>query len=64
MSVSLWLTKSDLENVLLKHGGLPCILSFAVHLDLGHLLETQGYLGLLPEPCTPVNSTQDHFKFP
>ena len=41
-----------LDNVLLDHGGLPCVLPFAVHLDLGHLPDTQGYLGLLSEPCS------------
>ena len=40
-------------NVLLEHGELPCVLPFDFHLDLGHLPDTQGYLGLLPEPCTP-----------
>ena len=30
------------------------VLPFDVHLDLGHLSDTQGYLGLLPEPCTPT----------
>ena len=43
-----------LHNVLLEHGELPCVLPFDVHLDLGHLPDTQGYLGLLPEPCTPT----------
>ena len=38
--------KTVLDNVLLDHG----VLIFAVHLDLGHLPDTQGYLGLLSEP--------------
>ena len=42
--------KTVLDNVLLDHGGLPCVLIFAVHLDFGHLPVTQGYLGLLSEP--------------
>ena len=45
--------KTVLDNVLLDHGGLPCVLPFSVHLDLGHLPDTQGYLGLISEPCTP-----------
>ena len=49
-------------NVLLEHGGLHCVLPCAVHVNLEHL-ETQGYLGLLSEPCTPV-ITQDHLKLP
>ena len=28
--------------------------------DLGHFPDTQGYLGLLPEPCRPVTITQAH----
>ena len=30
---------------ILEHGGLPCFLPFAVHLDLGHLPDrgTQGF---------------------
>ena len=66
-SVSLRLIKSDLDKVLLEHGGLPCVLPFAVHVDLEHL-ETQGYLGLLSEPCEPrtpvVSITHDHLKLP
>ena len=34
---------SVLYNVLLEYGGLLCVLPFVVHLDLGHLLDTQGY---------------------
>ena len=36
--------KTVLDNVLLDHGGLPCVLPFTVHLDLGHHHDTQGYL--------------------
>ena len=43
-----------LHYALLEHGELPCVLPFDVHLDLGHLPDTQGYLGLLPEPCNPT----------
>ena len=32
--------ESVLDNVLLDHGGLPCILPFTVHLDLEHLPDT------------------------
>ena len=53
-SLSLRLIECALHNVLLEHGELPCVLPFDVHLDLGHLSDTQGYLGLLPEPCTPT----------
>ena len=53
-SLSLRLIECALDNVPLEHGGLPCVLSFAVHLDLGHLPDTQGYLGLLPEPFYPT----------
>ena len=48
------------DNVPLEHGGLPCVLPYAVHLDLGYLPDTQGSLGLLSEPCTP---TQTFKKF-
>ena len=40
------------DNVLLEHGELPCVLPLAVHLDLEHLPNTQGYLGLLFELYT------------
>ena len=33
-------------NVLLEHGGLPCIFPFNVHLDFGHHCNTQWYLWL------------------
>ena len=36
--------KIVLDNVLLDHGGLPYVLPFTVHLDLGHHHDTQGYL--------------------
>ena len=55
-SLSLRLIKSVLDNVLLEHGGLPCVLPFAVHLDLGHLPDTQGYLELLTEHCAPTQT--------
>ena len=34
--------KCVIDNVLLDHGGLPCVLTYNVHLDLGHLPSTQG----------------------
>ena len=43
------------QNVLLEHGGLPCIFPFNFHFDFGHHYDTQWYLGLLSEPC---NHTQ------
>ena len=49
-SLSLRLIECALHYVLLEHGELPCVLSFDVHLDLGHLPDTQGYFRLLPEP--------------
>ena len=48
--------KIVLDNVLHEHSGLPCVLPFAVQLDLGHPPDTQGYLGLLSEP---FNTTQN-----
>ena len=42
------------QNSDFEHGGLPCVIPFAVHIDLGHLPDTQGYLGLLPAPCNPT----------
>ena len=47
-----------LHNVLLEHGGLPCIFPFNVHLDLdfGHHCDTQCYLRLLSEPCNPTQT--------
>ena len=47
--------KTVLDNVLLEHGGLHCVLPCAVHPDLGHPPDTQEYLGLLSEP---FNTTQ------
>ena len=38
--------KSVLDIVLLEHGELPCVLPCAVHLDLGHLPDTQGFFEL------------------
>ena len=46
---------SVLDNDLLEHGGLHCVLPCAVHPDLGHPPDTQEYLGLLSEP---FNTTQ------
>ena len=51
---SLSLRLIECALVLHEHGELPCVLPFDVHLDLGHLPDTQGYLGLLPEPCNPT----------
>ena len=42
-----------LDKVLLVHGGLPCVLPFAVHHELEHLPDTQGYLGLLSQCFHP-----------
>ena len=53
-SLSLRLIECALHYVLLEHAELPFVLPSAVHLDLGHLPDTQGYLGLLPEPCYPT----------
>ena len=47
--------KTVLDNVLLEHGGLHCVLPCAVHPDLGHPPDSQEYLGLLSEP---FNTTQ------
>ena len=42
----LWyMVDGVLQNVLLEHGGLLCIFPSTVHLDLGHLPETQRYWG-------------------
>ena len=46
------------DNVLLDLGEPPCVLPLAVHLDLRHLPETQGYLGLLSVPCTHTQTLQ------
>ena len=43
---------TSFDNVLLGHGELHCFLHLAVQLDLRHLPDTQGYFGLLSEPCT------------
>ena len=48
-----------LDNVLLEHGGLHCVLPCAVLPDLGHPPDTQEYLGLLSEP---FNTTQTFLK--
>ena len=55
-SLSLRLIECALHYVLLEHGELPCVLPFDVHLDLGHLPDTQGSLGLLSEPCSPTQT--------
>ena len=39
-TLSLRLIKSVPDNFILEHSGLPCVLPFAVHLDLGHLPDT------------------------
>ena len=36
-----------IDDVLLEYVGLPHVLPLTVHLDLEHLPNTQGYLGLL-----------------
>ena len=59
LSLSLRIILSYLDNVLLELGGLPCVLPFAVHLDLGHLPNTQGYFGILSEPCTLTHTLQN-----
>ena len=51
-SLPLRLLRSLFNKVLLEDGELPCVLPLAVQLDLGHLPDNQGYLGLLSEPCT------------
>ena len=48
------------HDVLLEHVGLPCVLPFAVHLDLGHLPDTQGYFGLLSELLTPAQPSKSY----
>ena len=53
-SLSLRLFKSVLDNVLLEHGGLPCVLPFSVHLDLGQLPDTQGYSGFYLKIVFPL----------
>ena len=40
-SLSLRLSKTIFDNVLLNHGGLPHVLTLSVYLDLGHLPDTQ-----------------------
>ena len=60
-----WLSLRLLDNVILDfYLDLPCVLPYAVYVDLEHL-ETQDYLGLLSEPCTPVVTiSEDHLKLP
>ena len=59
-SLSLRLIECAHHNVLLEYGELPCVLPYAVHLDLGYCPDTQGYLGLLSGPyihlLTPFKS--------
>ena len=52
LSLQLRLFRCVFDNVILEHGEIPCVLPLAVHLDLGHLPDNQGYLRLLSEPCT------------
>ena len=47
--------KTVLDNVLLEHGGLHCVLPCAVHPDLGHPPDNQEYLGLVSEPFNRLN---------
>ena len=51
--------KTVLNNVLLEHVGLHCVLPYALHPDLRHPPDTQEYLGLLSEP---FNTTQTFYK--
>ena len=46
---------SVVGNVLFEHDVLPCDLPFTV-LDMGHLPDTQGYLGLPSEFCMPTQT--------
>ena len=48
---------TSFDDVLLEHGEIPFVLPLAVHLDLGHLPDTQGYLGLVSEPCTQTSKS-------
>ena len=54
--LSIRLLKPFFDNVLHAHVWLPCVLPLAVHLDSGHLPDTQGYSGLLFEPSTSSQS--------
>ena len=54
--LSLRLIECAHHNVLLDYGELPCVLPYAVHLDLGYCPDTQGYLGLLSGPYTPSHT--------
>ena len=48
--------KRKIDDVLLEHVVLPHVLSLTVHLDLEHLPNSQGFLVLLSEPCTPTQT--------
>merc|ERR1719223_2274907 len=50
-----------LDNVLLEHGGIHCVLPCAVHPDLGHPPDTQEYLELLSEPLIPLRPFKSVF---
>ena len=56
VSATLFMVYGVLHNVLLEHGGQPCLLPSDVHLDIGHPPETQGYLVLLSEPFNPTQT--------
>ena len=56
LSLATQTLKTFFYNVLLELGGLPHVLPLAVHLDLGHLPDTQGYSGILSEPCTTTQT--------
>ena len=53
ITITPWL---PLGSVLFEHGGLPWVLPYAVHLHLGQLPDTLGYLGHLSEPNTPTQT--------
>ena len=55
-SIALRLIECACHNVLLEYSELPCVLPYAVHLDLGYCPDTQGYLGLLSGPHTPSHT--------
>ena len=46
----------NIQNVLLEHVGLPCVLPIAVHLDLGHITDTQDHSGLISELGSPTQT--------
>ena len=53
--------KTVLDNVLLEHGGLHCVLPCAVHPDLGHPTDTQEYLGLYLDHLIPLRPFKSGF---